>query len=144
MDGLAPPLRLCLNLRYALENGGALYSAVKSQLIYLDESLRIDLSVVLAAHEQGRAATGSDFISKSEYRKALIEIIMAGLRGEPIVKQLRDIEDEIKAACEYDLEMFIARLPMKALVPLMLVQFPAFLILVLGPVLNQLIKGLAQ
>jgi len=144
VDGLAPPLKLVLNLRYALENGRPLQTSVKAQLGELDEGLRRDLATLLAAFEQGRPSRPEEFASKSEYRRALIELVGAGLRGEPILRQLSQIEEELKLACDHDLEVFIARLPMKTLVPLMLVQFPAFLLLVLGPVLTQMIKGLSQ
>ncbi len=141
MDYLAPPLRVALELRAAIENGNSVFAAAKSAARLADGEFAVDLAALLVQYEQGQ--TQQPLVtSKSPYRKMLIGLLAAGLKGEPILKNLIEIEDEIKMACEQEMQEFVQKLPFKALVPVLLMQFPAFLLLVLGPILNEMIAGL--
>jgi len=139
MDSLAPPLELCVELRLALENGQSVFRAIKTILQNGRNEMCVDLSRLLAHTE--REVTSQDRNHDMLYRKALLEIIEGGLRGEPVLTQLKELETELFKICQSDIDRFVSTLPMKAMIPLMLVQFPAFLLVMLGPIVNELIKG---
>lgn len=142
MEDLAPPLQLCVDLRFAIESGLSVYQSVQKSLATMRGDFGHDLATLMAAHKQGRAVGRSQFLSKSPYRQALLELIATGLKGEPIFEQIAEIEGELQAVCERELDDYIVRLPLKALLPMMLLQFPEFLLLVLGPIMTELIRGL--
>jgi hypothetical protein len=147
MDSLAPPLDLCIELRLALENGQSVFRAIKTVLHNGRNEMCVDLSCLLAHAERGENSARSDGQEKTSknyerlYRKALLEVIEGGLKGEPILAQLKELESELLKICQSDIDRFVSTLPLKAMVPLMLVQFPAFLLVMLGPIVNELIKG---
>jgi hypothetical protein len=82
--------------------------------------------------------------SSSPYRRELISLVGLGLSGAPVVAKLRELEVEIRWACQDELDLFIARLPLRALLPVLLIQFPAFLILLFGPILSEFTRSLSQ
>ncbi len=142
MEELAPSLQFCLTLRFAIENGSSVFVASKKGIQSISGDFALDLTALIVAHEQGRSLSQSELRSTSLYRRALIEVVAAGLKGEPIIKQIAEIEAELCAACEAEVDNFVAKLPIRALLPLMLMQFPAFLLLVLGPIMSELTRGL--
>ena len=51
---------------------------------------------------------------------------------------------EVEAAAELELQAHVAQLPLKVLLPLLFFQFPAYLLLLLGPVLRELSRSLGS
>jgi len=145
MEGLAPSLLLCLELRMALERGDAPVVALRKMQPLLPLDLRFEVLQLLRHFEQHghleqfhiqlRAST------KSSYRRELFQLVGQGLIGAPISAKLKELEAEIKTACEDEVEVFVAKLPLLAMLPVLLVQFPAFLLLLFGPILQELIRS---
>ena len=55
------------------------------------------------------------------------------------MEYLKDLEKEIMEVCKEDLEKHLEKLPYICLIPLMLFQFPAFLLLLIGPLVLNLL-----
>lgn len=62
--------------------------------------------------------------------------------GQPVLDHLAALEDEITKAADAELDIHISTLPFKMLIPLLLFQFPAYLVLLLGPALRELTRQL--
>jgi hypothetical protein len=71
-----------------------------------------------------------------------MQLLLFGVRGESVLPRLREMEIEIRRQCDHEMDVFISRLPLFMLGPVLLLLFPAFLILLLGPLLDQFLKGL--
>ena len=76
------------------------------------------------------------------YARALWDLVDRGLAGEPISSALLALHDEVARAARAELELHVATLPFKMLIPLLLFQFPAHLLLLLGPMLRDLTRSL--
>lgn len=142
MEGLAPPLKLLLEVRFAIDNGETVRSGI---LRYVRKNQDPFCQVVqrwIFAHDQGQTVSESVLKSINLYRRSLLDILSNGLRGHPVRKQLDEFEIELQQACESQIDEFINLLPIKILMPLVLLQFPAFLLLLLGPLFMELMKGL--
>ena len=74
----------------------------------------------------------------SPLRRAVIDTIERGLSGQPTREHLQALEFEVERAANAELEAHISALPFKVLIPLLLFYFPAFLLLLLGPLLRDL------
>ena len=139
MVPLAPPLKAVLEIRLQMENGISVAQSVKNyvQSNTQDEFAK-ELGLWLFARE-----TGQRFEKKLHFhRKNLIEILNRGLKGDPIMEYLKDFEEDIVEICKEDLEKHLERLPYICLMPLMLFQFPAFLLLLIGPLVSNLLNVL--
>lgn len=80
--------------------------------------------------------------SMSIYRESLFSLLVAGLQGNSILPQLRELRAEIEGQLELDMKAHIESLPLKMLIPLLFGMFPAFLILLLGPITQNFLEAL--
>lgn len=144
MEDLAPPLKCLLEVRYGLENGASVLFSLK--LVAKGQKGQLNKEIVdfLISYEKGDK--GKELIGelKSPYRVALFEVFLRGLEGEPILNRLKELEAEMVQESHYEIEKKISDLPFITMIPLLLFQFPAFLILLFGPLLLKFMEGLNQ
>lgn len=69
-------------------------------------------------------------------QKALLELIINAVNGIPIYENLCELEKEMIMACEDSIQRHIQLMPIKLQIPLLLLVFPALLILLLVPALG--------
>ena len=138
---LAPPLKAVLEIRLHIENGVSVSQAIR---IYSQrnvfEPFAKDLGLWLFAQERGKSCPVKSF--NTFYRKRLIDILTCGLQGEPILSALCDLEKDLIFAVNEDIEQHLQKLPLLSLIPLMLLEFPAFFLLLVGPLLLNLLSAL--
>lgn len=87
---------------------------------------------------QARQGTKPVFAFKTYSQRLFIELVERGCSGQPTLEALRGLEDEVEKAAQAELDAHLASLPFKVLIPLLIFQFPAYLVLLLGPVLRDL------
>ena len=137
MVSLAPPLQAVLEIQLHLESGQSVAEAIRSYVKTLpEESFAKELGFFLFTEERG-----GDFEIqklKSPYRKHLIELLKRGLQGEPILEGLEELEKDLIEAAKQELEIHLQKLPFLCLIPLLLFEFPALLLLLIGPLLSHL------
>ncbi len=144
MEGLAPPLACLLEVRLGLENGASVNRALVDYLGEAQGDFADELRQWRILYEQGVSTEGFIARQQSSYRRALFSLFERGLRGEPILSGLNDLEKEMVEACRDQLELHLRRLPILGLIPLMLFQAPALLLLLFGPILTDLLGRLAE
>lgn len=146
MESLAPPLELLIEVKRNIEKG---HSTRQGVLLYLKKSrseFATDVSRWFTWVQQGQKIDSSTARQRlnctSTSRIALFELLERGLRGESIYQQLQMLETEIKEACHDEQARYLARLPFLMLIPLLFFMFPAYLLLLFGPLLSQFLKQL--
>ncbi len=143
MENLAPPLSVLLEVRWEMENGASFRESLRVSLRRLPADpflMRLRQWSVRKSHGQPVQDLVSDL--KSPYRRALLELFARGWDGEPILEPVEALESELRSACEAELDDFVATLPFRAMIPLLLLQLPAYMLLLLGPVFSELLKNL--
>jgi hypothetical protein len=143
MEGLAPSIRCVLDLERSLECGVSMRSAVYQWVQSSQNDFVEDVRALVIAHDAGQSLPTYN-IRCSQERRAVLDLIWRGLCGEPVLAQFRALRDEIELAASLELDEFMVRLPMRALVPLLLFIFPGFMVLLFGPLLKTLMKGFMQ
>jgi hypothetical protein len=141
MEGISPSLKLALSLKYSLESGDSVRIAVREYLKKNSDELSLIVAAWMARKEQGRGVE-EIYRIKNPYRRALLDCIEQGFRGEGILPTLKGLESEIIDACNEEIDRFASLLPLKALAPLLLLQFPALFLLFFAPLLSQLTHSL--
>ncbi len=68
------------------------------------------------------------------------EVIKEGLQGLPILEKLEDFQEELIDRLELELQKELNKLPYYLMFPLLFFMFPAFLALILGPILMEVLK----
>lgn len=141
MVSLAPPLQAVLEIRLYIENGKSVSQAIKTYVqSALEDPFAKELGLWLFAEETGGSFNIKSL--KSIHRKHLLDILKRGLKGEPVLEILEDYEKDLIEICKEDLEKHLQKLPFIALIPLLLFEFPALLILLVGPLLLNLLSAL--
>ena len=133
MEGIAPTLHLCLILRQGIEMGQSMRLTLLDYQNQSDTFLNSMISNLLT-----RGAESLTQQQMTDHQRALFLIIEQGLRGLPVLQHLCSLEIEIKQACEDQIQEELLKLPFKVLIPLLFFQFPALVLLFLGPFLRQL------
>ena len=139
MEDLTPPLLTALReLRWRISSGRSMKESLR---LYLDENtspFSHHLREWWALKSQDRPTTALAPLFTSHYQKSALLLIERGLAGQPTLDHLCALEDEVELAAAFELEAHLQTLPFKVLIPLLLFQFPAYLILLLGPLLRDL------
>ena len=142
MDSLAPPLRALLEIKLKVQTGSSVRAAIKEYTTeFKSEPFARDLQQWLFNREAGGGALIKPFQGYT-YRKLLIEVLARGLEGGAVLKPLLALEEELISASQIDMDRQLKKLPLTAMIPLLLLQLPAFLILVFGPLLLRLMDQL--
>lgn len=142
MEGLAPPLELLACVKRSVEKGQSVKQGI---LIYIKKGQGDFVTVVtrwLGLLQQGHDTRDCIQGVASIQRRTLLQILERGLLGESIHAVLLRLEEEIIEACHDELTNKISQLPFLMLIPLLLFQFPAFLMLLFGPLLKNFFHSL--
>lgn len=134
MENISPSLNLLLEVRAALENGTSVRTGILQYLKSNHDSMTEIVSTWLIKLDQGQ-----DYFTLLEKlhpcRRTLLMLLEKGLKGIPILPQIIELEGEIIRSCEAELDEQIQKLPIKLMIPILFLMFPAYLILLLGPLL---------
>ncbi len=148
MNDVAPPLACVLEMQHALRSGeparaGAVRYLQGFRQSSKDEFART-LRRILFAWDQGADWRAEMARLRSPYRRAVCDALVRSLGGQSIGTRLDELREEIELACELEVRRHVDLLPLKALAPLLLLEFPAFLLLLFGPLLLRMTKELSQ
>ena len=143
MEHLAPPYQFTLDLLYELESGGTARSAVKKYTTQFQNEFCLMLRHWLRLQEFGELVIAEP-IFKSSYQKAIWDLLMLSQQGVSLIVPVRELELELRFVCEEQLEQHLATLPYKLMIPLLFLQFPALMVILLGPLLAQLRAEVAR
>lgn len=143
METLTPPvLRAVQEIRWHIAAGHAMREAVRQYLDAHHDEFTLRLREQWALQRQAGTPRASRFTTL--YQRALWNLIERGCAGQPVLDALGALETEVERAASAELEAHLATLPFKVLLPLLLFQFPAHLILLLGPLLRELNRSLGS
>lgn len=134
MENISPTLALLLEVRAALEGGTSVRTGIHQ---FLKQSRNPFVEVVstwLLRLDQSQETLGL-IAPLHPCRRALLLLLEKGIKGLPILPQLIELENEIVRSCEAELDEQIQKLPIKLLLPVLFLMFPAYLMLLLGPIL---------
>lgn len=146
MEGIAPPLKCLIEIQTAMLNGEPVRVGVNRYLSIAgpDDEYAMALRRFLFIWDQGGEWKSLVAHIESSHRRALTELIAIGLSGQSIMPHLDELKEEIRSACEIQIRHELEMLPLRMLFPLLIFQFPAFLLLLFGPLLAQVLRELSQ
>lgn len=136
MENLAPPLELVMEVRFQIEKGVSIKNGIQ---FYINQN-RLDpwrqyLAIWLQQIENSRKFDIQNE-KMSLQRKHCLLVLARGLKGESIYPQLCLLEDELFRAATAEVDEYVATLPIKSLIPLLFFQFPALILMMIGPLLS--------
>lgn len=137
MENLTPPLLEAVReLHWRIASGHSMREALRLYLEVATSPFAHNLREWTAVRAQDKVPPTAAF--RSHLQRALLELIERGCMGQPTLEHLKELEYEVELAAQAELEAHIGALPFKVLLPLLFFQFPAYLLLLLGPLLRDL------
>lgn len=137
MEDLTPPLLSAVReVRWRIGSGRSMKEAVSLYLETAANEFAVRLREWWTLKQQGRESSANSF--PTHLQQAFLHLIERGLAGQPVLEALTALENEVDSAAQNELELFLAALPFKVLLPMLAFQFPAYMILLLGPMLREL------
>ncbi len=139
MESLTPPvLTMAQELYWMISSGRSMREAMRVYLSRCPSFFAIEVckwwSQVLQTD-----ANSSNYLSQfTPHQQALLELVTRSAGGQPILEPLRELTCDIEMISIAELELHVSTLPFKLLIPLLFFYFPAFLILLLGPLIRDM------
>lgn len=146
MEGLAPSLRCLIEMKAAIQNGEPARAGIDKYLgeIRAHDDFQNAVRRFLFSWDQGGDWRSMIAQVDGSQRRALLELLAASLMGQPILQQLDELQTEIQIAADIEIRRHMDLLPIRMLFPLLFLQFPAFLILLFGPLLRKFLEELGK
>lgn len=143
MESVAPPLKLLLSVKRAIEKGISIKEGINNY-ISLNQNQEFAKIVTLWFLNIERAVGNQDLLKQihSPYRRSLLQILERGLNKESIYSTLLNLEQEIIEACDSEIQEKLTKLPYLLMIPVLLFQFPALLMLIFGPLVQNFIESM--
>lgn len=137
MDNLAASYLFVEHLRYCLESGDTVVTAIKKfvRLERTEFALLLEKWLILSLSEQYNAGEFQKPLSL--YRRSVFDLLDLTKTGVSIVEPLKSMEKEMVQICENDLQKHLDMLPFQLMIPMLFLQFPAVLLILIGPLLIQ-------
>ncbi|MBK8204139.1 MAG: hypothetical protein IPK68_18100 [Bdellovibrionales bacterium] len=143
MEDLAPPLRFVLTLRMSIENGNSVQTSIRQFIEeYPENPISYLLELWLADSKNNQARQLKESPYWTSWRQIVLDLVSLGLKGVPILEDVKQIEKDLAVACDEQISKALNTLPFIALIPILFLQFPAYLVLLLGPWLTELLSQL--
>lgn len=138
MDDLTPPLLSAIReVKWHLLSGRSVKDSAAEFVRVGRGEFALKLRELLVLREQGTLGDKATAF-ENPYQRAFWDLLERGLSGHPILEPLVALEDEADRVALNDLDAHVASLPFKALLPLLFFQFPAFVMLLVWPLLREL------
>lgn len=137
MENIAPSLLLLWEIKRSLETGRSVSAGIKNYLKRSpDDDFKSEVEIWWLAMNNDQIKYNKSHLNLK--RHYLLQILELGLKGHSIANTLESLEDELILSCEDEIQLHVARLPLLALFPLMVMIFPSMMLLVLMPLLRML------
>lgn len=74
--------------------------------------------------------------------KMMLKLFERSAQGHQILSALKELLNSVHEEIHHQIDNYVTQLPYKLMIPLLLFQFPALMVLFIGPLLMELMKGL--
>jgi type II secretory pathway component PulF len=139
MKSLIPTqIRVLQEIIYLLESGKSVRESILILIDQFDRDQFIDvMQLWMKQKEVGLNDVNISGLTSSSINRKIFSLLDRGLNGESILRYLKTLELESREQVQIERDKSLAKLPIKLLVPLILLIFPAYLIVLLVPILSE-------
>ena len=135
MVHLVPSISFVKVLIEQLEQGQSTFQAIKATAA--QEASPFATQVYLWANQQRTGGSLKLWLPKSHFQLSLMQILLNGMEGSPVYESLKELASEMEMEFELQWKRHLETLPAKLSIPLLLFFFPAYMIMLFGPLLSK-------
>lgn len=140
MEDLSFLLKLCLHVRVSIEGGEALRVSLFRFAEMKETFLNFKLKNWITHFDQTGGENCAETLFTHHQTQIFLEILFQGLNGHSIYERVKAMEEEFIEVCKDEFQRELDKLPYILMIPLLLFMFPAYMLLLIGPILNLFIK----
>lgn len=140
MAHIVPSISFVKHLKSQLQAGKSLSFALEAFLERNNNSFGRDLQKWWLLKKHGQHFQVEN---RSPFQQSLFKIMDEGLKGAPVYEFLENLELEMEEEFERQWKLYLEKLPMILSIPLLFLFFPAYVVLLFGPLLNQFLQGVS-
>lgn len=137
MAHIVPSIAFLMDIKSGIEQGVSVNESILRVLNRQKDEFGLQMALWWSYEKN---AIGNQIVFKTQYQKSLAEILHNGLQGAPIYEQLQLLEKEMSEEFERQWRGHLEALPMKLSLPLLVFFFPAYIVLMFGPLIIQLLN----
>ncbi|MCB0421499.1 MAG: hypothetical protein KDD61_10920 [Bdellovibrionales bacterium] len=143
MENLAPVVLYISTVCFGLENGISFRNVLNSFVRDCeDPEFTKSLMHIVSCDRLGETVESFICNIPSPSDRAALELTSLGLSGESVLFHFKELQEEVDWLCDQSIEEHLRLLPLKTSLPVLLLLVPAFLLLLFGPLLSELIRDL--
>ena len=142
MENVAPPLVLISYIKKVIESGKSPREGIILYLSEENDEFSENVRKWFVDREQGKNSLQISNLKISSHRRSLLQLLQRGLDKESIYQQLLLLENETMEACYQEINEKMTKLPYLMMVPVLFFQFPALILLILGPLIQNFVESL--
>jgi|GEM_PF-1589283 len=139
MENLSPTWIVLSRIKFKILSG----HSIRTALLESSRSLNNDFERNLYLWAQKHPSPFPKMQRLTSSQQSLIFLLDEGLNGKPIYESLQALEEDVHASLLAEIQEHIDKLPFLSLIPMLFFVGPAFFLLLLGPLLASLLKGLS-
>ena len=141
MENLAPALECALEIQASIAAGETVREGINKFARDFPGDLSQRLQSFLFQIDQNRGEQFLVELAHTPLQRSLFQLILRSCRGESVGPPLADLTAEMQLASQAQMEEFVQTLPVRMMIPVLLFQFPAFLTLLIGPLLIEFMRS---
>ncbi len=138
MAHIVPSISFLKTFRSALEGGVSVASALDEAIGAEKTSFSVQVYLWYCDFQK-QGLSGAELFH-THYQKSFMDIVANGLSGAPVYEHLKLLEVAMEAEFERQWKAYLSTLPSKLSIPLLLFFFPAYVILLFGPLITQFLN----
>lgn len=138
MAHIVPSISFIQDLKTNIEQGVSLQQSIQQLVNKPENTFTLKISLWFSYFQK---SDRNPVVFPTQYQKSLVEILEQGLNGAPVYEHLGMLEQEMCREFERQWKSYLESLPLKLSLPLLLFFFPAYVILLFGPLLVQFLSG---
>lgn len=137
MAHIVPSIQFVQELKRRLHCGQSLSKSIETLCHQQEDPFYIKVQLWVAYYKKGQK---NKIHFKTDYQKTLMQIIAKGLDGGSILEHVELLEQEMLKEFERQWKAHLNGLSFRLMVPLLMCFFPAYIILLFGPFVIQILK----
>lgn len=139
MVHIVPSISFLKTFIKELEKGSAVSQSIRRACEQENTPLSTEI-LMWSLDFQQKGDGGLLWSPQSHYQLSFKELLKQGLQGAPVYQPLLDLENEMLIEFEIQWKSHLETLPVKLSIPMLFFFFPAYVVLLFGPLITKFMK----
>lgn len=138
MVHIVPSISFLKSFIKELEQGCGVVQSIRNSAD--TERTTFSAQVLIWSVQYQQSGDSNQWEPQTHFQSSLQQLLIIGLGGGPIYQNLLQLEQEMQEEFEIQWKGYIESLPQKLSIPILFFYFPAYIVLLFGPLITQFME----